>query len=393
MSKEYLVEPDLDFIQQVVGLGGDSVKKCFQCATCAVACPIAPEKSPFPRKEMLAASWGIKDRLVGSADIWMCHECGDCTTLCPRGAKPGDVLSAVRSAAIAEYSAPKAIAKAVNDPKMLLFVLAIPAVWFALMAFITMTMGDTMDKIFSGIGIHWYHGPHGAEAPLAHTNFISTWLVDFTFVPLAGLVTLAFALSLKRFVSDIHANAVLEGKTEKTNFNLGEYIQAIVKIIPTILLHNKFKECGENKARGNSHMMVLFGFVGCFIATGIAFILLYILNVPGPYSIVNPLKWFATIGGIAIVAGSLLMIKDRAAKEEKSSFKDWALLAMVFGLGATGLLSYLTRLADMASVTYFIYWIHLILVFCLVAYLPFSKMAHFVYRVAALGYAEYANRK
>ena len=89
MSDSYLVEPDVGFIKEVSKLGGQDLKKCFQCATCSVACPISPDTKPFPRKEMIAASWGLKDRLIGNGDIWLCHNCGDCTTLCPRGAKAG----------------------------------------------------------------------------------------------------------------------------------------------------------------------------------------------------------------------------------------------------------------------------------------------------------------
>ncbi|WP_367172504.1 hypothetical protein [Desulfobacula sp.] len=74
MTEKYLAQPDLDFIAQVRSLGGETLKKCYQCATCSVACPIAPEDSPFPRKEMIAASWGLKDKLICSGDIWLCHE-------------------------------------------------------------------------------------------------------------------------------------------------------------------------------------------------------------------------------------------------------------------------------------------------------------------------------
>ena len=117
MAKQYLAQPDLNFIKEVRELGGESLNKCFQCATCTIACPIAPEDSPFPRKEMIAASWGLKDKLITSGDIWLCHECGDCSDLCPRDAKPGDVLSAIRSVAITEYARPKALAKAINNPR------------------------------------------------------------------------------------------------------------------------------------------------------------------------------------------------------------------------------------------------------------------------------------
>ncbi len=171
-------------------------------------------------------------------------------------------------------------------------------------------------------------------------------------------------------------------------------VKGIIAVIPTVLKHNKFDECGENKKRSLAHKLVLYGFLGCFFVTAVVFILLYIFHVPGPHSILlNPVKWVANIAGIAIIAGSGMMIRDRLAKEEKSSYKDWAMLWMVMGLGATGMLAEFSRLAQLASISYFIYYLHLILVFCLMAYLPFSKMAHIVYRLVALGYADYANRK
>lgn len=393
MSEKYLAQPDLDFIHEVVGLGGDTLKKCFQCATCSVACPIAPENSPFPRKEMIAASWGLKDKLIGNADIWLCHECGDCTTLCPRGAAPGDVMGAVRSMAIREYATPKFMADAVNDQSQLPKLIAVPAIWLALMAFITVFMGDFMAKIFDKFGIHWYHGDHSGDV-IAHANFISSWLVDFTFVPLLNISIIIFAIGLYRFVKDIHENAVLNGKTDKKELDIKEFLLSFIKVVPTVLLHKKFNECGENNSRATSHMMVLYGFIGCFIVTGIFFVVLYVFGIPGPYSQLNPVKVLANISGIAIILGSALMIKDRMAKTDaKTAYKDWYLLGLVIGLGATGMLAQMTRLAGAEYLSYFIYYLHLICVFNLFAFLPFSKMAHLVYRFVALGYAEYANRK
>jgi quinone-modifying oxidoreductase subunit QmoC len=53
----------------------------------------------------------------------------------------------------------------------------------------------------------------------------------------------------------------------------------------------------------------------------------------------------------------------------------------------------LTRLAGWAGITYGIYFIHLLLIFSLFAYTPFSKLAHLVYRTVAMTYAEYTHRK
>jgi quinone-modifying oxidoreductase, subunit QmoC len=391
MTETYLAQPDLGFIAQLRGLGGETLKKCYQCATCSVACPISPENSPFPRKEMIAASWGLKDRLIKSADIWLCHNCGDCTDLCPRGAAPGDVLAAVRSAAITEYAQPKALAKAVNDPKKLPWLLGIPAIWFAVLAYITMAHEDVMTKIFNVFGIAWSHAHEGV---IAQADFFSTWFVDLTFVPLAGAVVIIFALTLKRFLTDIHENAVMEKKTDKKNLDYKALLQSVVQVIPRILKHEKFNECETNKERATPHMMVLFSFIGLAIVTGIFFIVLYVFQTPGPYSQLNPVKWLANIAGVALVIGSGLMIKSRLDnKDQVTTYKDWYILGIVFSVGLTGMLTQMARLAHLEWTSYGLYYLHLIAIFNLFAFLPFSKMAHLVYRTTAMAYAEYSNRK
>jgi len=285
---------------------------------------------------------------------------------------------------------------------MLPFLIGIPAIWFALFAFITTAAGDTMTKIFHAIfgdilggRLHWSHAHEGAEHIIAQSNFFSTWFVDMTFVPIATAVVIIFFLSLKNFLNDIHENAVLEGKTDKTNLNYKEFFQALIKVIPVVLKHDKFNECESNKDRATPHMMVLYSFIGLFIVTSIGFILLYIAQSPGPYSQLNPMKWLANISGVALVIGSGLMIKNRLDKKEDqvTYYKDWFILGVVFVLGLTGLLTEMTRLAHLEYISYFFYYLHLIAIFELFAFLPFSKMAHLVYRLTAMTYAEYSNRK
>ena len=378
MTDKYLIEPDINFVKEIIGLGGDTLKKCFQCATCSVVCPISPDTKPFPRKEMIAASWGLKDRLVGNLDIWLCHHCGDCTTKCPRGAKPGEVLGALRSYAITEYAAPKAIGKAVNNPKMLPLLMGLPVVIFLVLGLIT--------------GLLDFSPPLG-EHGISHGKFFSTWLVDLVFVPLAGWVVIVFAMGLKRFINDIHENAVLEGKTDKQELDYVGLIKALLRVIPTILKQDKFSECSENKDRDVAHWMVFLSFIGLFIVTNVFFVALYGMQLHGPYSQLNPVKWLANISGVALVIGGILMIKNRLSKTDQTSvYKDWYLLGLVLGLGLTGMLTEITRLAGMAGVTYVMYFVHLVFVFNLFAFLPFSKLAHLVYRTVAMAYNEYSGR-
>ncbi|MFP4255327.1 MAG: quinone-interacting membrane-bound oxidoreductase complex subunit QmoC [Desulfobacterales bacterium] len=379
MADKYLVQPDIDFINEIRATGGETLKKCFQCATCSVACPIAPDRKPFPRKEMIAASWGLKDKLIGNPDVWLCHNCGDCTAQCPRGAKPGDVMAAIRMKAIEEYATPKSLARAVNDPKKLPLLLVLPAVIFIVLGLITGLLDFSPDRV---------------DGQIVHAEFFSHWLVDLIFVPLSIWVVAVFAMGLKRFIADIHKNAVAEGKTDKESIDTKGFLSALVRVIPMILKHSRFSECSENTDRATPHMMVLFSFIGLFIVTGIFFITLYIFGVHGPYSQLNPVKILANVSGIALIIGAILLIKQRMDKtDEVSTYKDWYLLWLVFGLGLTGMLTQLLRLADAEFLTYLIYFIHLMLVFHLIAFLPFSKLAHLVYRTVALAYNEYSERE
>ncbi len=377
MADAYVIEPDIGFINEVKGLGGGDLKKCFQCATCSVACPISPDNKPFPRKEMIAASWGLKEKLVGNGDVWLCHNCGDCTTLCPRGAKPGDVLGAIRAYAVTEYGPVKAMGKLINDPKKLPIVLGIPALLFLVLGLVT----GLLD--FSPGGDRIVHG-----------HFFSTWLVDMVMLPAAAWTVINFAIGLKRFLNDMHQNALQEGKTDIEKIDPKGMILGLLRVIPIILKHDKFNECSENKDRATAHMMVLFGFIGLFIVTNIFFVAIYGLQIHGPYSQMNPVKWLGNVSGVALIIGSLLMIRSRLSKKDQvSAYKDWWLVGWALALGLTGMLTQVTRLLGLGGLSYTIYYVHLMFIWSLFFFIPYSKLAHLVYRTTAMAYNEYIGRK
>ena len=385
MADAYRIEPDLGFINDVSALGGQDLKKCFQCATCSVVCPISPDTKPFPRKEMIATGWGLKDKVVNNTDIWLCHNCGDCTTKCPRGAAPGDVLAAVRAYAVSEYlgiGPLKNLSKAVNDPKMLPVLLAIPAVIFLVLGFIS-----------NIVGLGWLSfSPHADEIWQAH--FINNYLVDLIMIPTFFTSVALFALGLKNFVTDMHAQALAEGKTDKQDLDLIGIVKGLVAAVPTIIKHSKFNECGENKERATAHMMVLFSFVGLGIVTFCFANAEWVFHIEGPYRQINPIKWLGNISGIALVIGSILLLKNRLSADDKQSmYKDWSLLGLVVALGLTGMLTEMFRLGGMAFLSYFIYFLHLMFVWSLFAYTPYSKLAHIAYRTVAMGYNEWIGRK
>src|SRR5881396_2641757 len=73
-----LVQPDFEWKRRIIGLDAHDLSVCYQCGTCTAVCPISTADNPFPRKEMMWVQWGLKERALGNASIWLCHQCGTC---------------------------------------------------------------------------------------------------------------------------------------------------------------------------------------------------------------------------------------------------------------------------------------------------------------------------
>jgi quinone-modifying oxidoreductase, subunit QmoC len=375
MTEKYLVDPDLKFIKTIKQNGGDSLKKCFQCATCSVTCPLSSDKQPFPRKEMIAASWGLKDRLLGNPDIWQCHNCGDCSALCPRGAKPGDVMAAIRHISILRYARPAILERLWNDPKMLPLLFILPALVILAVGFATGLLNLQNDG-----------------GPIVYAQFFPVALIEMIYIPLTFLVGLVFFVGIRDLLADMQANYLWRGLNNGEPIKPVEFLKALIATLPTIVTHNKLASCGENQQRKFSHMLVSFSFVNLAMVAGIFVFALYVLGSHGPYSQLNPVKIFANLSGIALILGSLLLIKNRLkSTDAHNSYFDWYILVLALGLGVTGMLTQFIRLADWPMAAVSMYFIHLVLAFNLIACLPYTKMAHFVYRTVALAYVAYVD--
>ena len=377
-----LVEPDLDFVRELKAAGGDTLKKCFQCATCSVVCELAPEQKPYPRKEMIYSQWGLKDRLVNNVDVWLCHYCNDCSTHCPRDARPGDTLRAIRALSFRHFAFPSFMGKIVGEAKYLPIMLAIPVLILLL-----------------GIKIAGGHIPEGA---VEYRDLFPLWLVDVIFLAATFLAIGSILYGIWNFLQGIRANAVREGYAEDKPLGF-DYLKSLISVIPTILLHDKFKLCTTNRDRYWSHILVLVGFVGLFIVTNIGFVGIYGGPAIGintnflapPYSLANPIKLFALLVGIGLLVGIVLVITNRLKPKDAEStisYLDWSLIIAVLATVSTGLLTWVGRVGNLGTVAYGIYFLHLVSVFYIIAYLPYSKLAHIFYRTVAMGYAAHIDR-
>ena len=141
-----------------------------------------------------------------------------------------------------------------------------------------------------------------------------------------------------------------------------------------------------SNARRHAHQATMWGFVLCFASTVSGTILHYALDWPAPYQIWSLPKLLGVPGGILLVAGTLGLawLKTRADPDLGAPALWGGEMAFVILLGATGATGLALYAATGTALVAPLLALHLgtVLAFFLTA--PYSKMAHGIYRLAAL---------
>jgi len=88
----------------------------------------------------------------------------------------------------------------------------------------------------------------------------------------------------------------------------------------------------------------------------------------------------------------MLARRMSSGKSGKATAFDWTFLWVFFLTVITGFGSQVFRVFDLAIPAYGIYYVHLVLVFFLLAYLPYTKMGHMLFRAVAMIYARWSGR-
>jgi quinone-modifying oxidoreductase subunit QmoC len=379
-----LVEPDLGFIRTLRSLAGESYRKCFQCGTCSATCGLSPDEEAFPRKEMAWALWGLKDRLLEDPDIWLCHQCNDCSIRCPRGGRPGDVLAAARQVCVDHYSVPRFLGRWVSRPRFVPVLLGVPALLLGVAAL-------AKPSLEAALGIS-HRTP---QIVFSTSPWFPHWLLNSLFGFFGLLSLLALVAGAVRFARALR-KVEPAGAPARPKRPLAP---ALASTLRRILMHEQFARCTTRTARSVSHVLVVFGFLSLTAVTlwviagrhnplvSSAFVY--------PFGLSSPWKVLANLGGGVLLLGCAWMIQQRLDERDKaghSTYFDWAFVTTLALVALTGFVTeglHLLRLVPHRHVAYFV---HLVLAFALIVYLPYSKFAHFLYRAVAMVHAERSGR-
>lgn len=363
-----LLRPDGDFTRAILGLGAHDLSACYQCGTCSTVCPLAPADNPFPRKEMVWVQWGLKQRALSNASIWLCHQCGACTAYCPRGARPADVMAALRDYSIGHYAVPQWLGRAVQRPRALPLLFALPVV---------ILLG-----VLAALG-HLAALPTGR---IVYSKFFPVESIDAVFVTAVTLSLLGGLLGARRYWRAMSAESHRTGRLRMSP----------LQTLRTIVSHRRFRACREPRPEARrsykehlatTHQLVFFGFLGLLATTISVGVGLYVFHAPTPWPEWNPVKIMGNLSGLAVIAAIGIFAYRRQADQAragKSTYSDWLFLYVLVLTVLTGFATELLRLANLPRIAYPTYFVHLVFIFFLLVYLPYSKFAHLIYRTTAM---------
>lgn len=139
-------------------------------------------------------------------------------------------------------------------------------------------------------------------------------------------------------------------------------------------------------ARRYAHQAILYGFLLCFASTSAGTILYYAFDMPAPYPFWSLPKLLGIPGGILLTVGcgwmaALKLCSDRTLGDAGAWSGDFGFIALLGVVGLSGLALYWLGETPALAV---LLALHLGAVLSFFLLMPFTKMAHGFYRLAAL---------
>ena len=115
-----------------------------------------------------------------------------------------------------------------------------------------------------------------------------------------------------------------------------------------------------------------------------------------PTPLTNPFKIAGNIGALLLFIGLTLIIYRHLMKKDNAgnaTYFDWLFVGLAYLITLCGISTEVLRLAGVEILVHWFYLAHLLFIFTLLVYSPFSKLTHMLYRTLAMTYAKQIGRE
>ncbi|MBN3034598.1 MAG: 4Fe-4S dicluster domain-containing protein [Bacteroidales bacterium] len=364
------------FKKEIQKYGSFDFNACYNCGNCTAVCSLTDAGNSFPRKMLRDTVLGLEDDLKSSVEPWLCYYCGDCSTTCPREADPALLMMSLRRWLTAKYDWTGLSGKFYTSKR------------WEIGAILTLSVFILLLFVF-------FHGPMTTELTpeggVALNTFAPWQAVEIGDWAMAGL--LSFFL-----ISNIVHMYFMIVRKSRIRIPLKLYLKEFWALIFHFATQWRFSKCEsesgtrrENLKKGKYNYWV----VHFLLMSGYVILFTMIVGMLGWFQTdeIHPwwhpqrmLGYYATFGLlIGTIYFSYLRIKKNNEKTKHSHYTDWTFLILLFLTTVTGILVHLFRINGMPYLTYYIYVIHLMVLFpMLMIEVPFSKWSHLAYRPFAI---------
>ena len=312
---------------------------------------------------MRYALLGLRQRLVGSLEPWICEDCGDCATACPRETDPKTCLETLRRFLVGQYDW-TGLASRIQRSRAWYVgsLLATALVVFALIVLYHLWVVRMPASAFAS-------GTMGLE----HMFGTITWFtLVVTLVPLFLLAT--FAARMWRFAVSEHGNRIA----------FHHYAAEIPTYLVDSATQRKMRGCAH-PSRWPKHWMAASGTVAMLVL--IVFFLRW-FQTDRIYPLHHPQRWIGYAATILLVWGPCDLLFGRLRKKkgpEYSPLRDLTFPVLLLLTALSGILVHVFRYAGLDLWAHYGYAAHLMIaVPMLVIEIPFGKWSHMIYRPLAL---------
>jgi citrate/tricarballylate utilization protein len=339
---------------------------CNACRYCEGYCAVFPALEQ--RREFTAADLSYLANL--------CHGCRDCFYACQYapphefGINLPQVFAELRAESHAAHAWPAPLGALFRRNGTVVALAAAVAVVLAL----ELCLGQVSSAAL--FGAHTGAGAFYAVIPL--WLLLTVGCVSFAF-GVVGMVVSVLRFRVATGTPRIGAGAALRGLTDALTLrNLGGGGAGC-----------NDRDESFSSARRWLHHAMFYGFLLCFAATCIGTLYHHVFGWVAPYDLASLPVLLGTVGGIGMVVGCggliwLKIVGDPAPTAARQLGADYALLALLLLIAATGLGLLALRATEAMGVALAV---HVGLVVAFFLMLPYSRMVHALYRLAALARA------